>query len=119
MSYKFPFEKLEIWHLSILFSKEIYAITNKFPKEEIYGITSQLRKASNSIGANIAEGMSRSTNKEKARFLQISFSSLMEVLHFFHLSKSLDFITEVEYLALRENISELSNKINAFHKHLL
>ncbi len=104
--------------MSIALSKVIYKETATFPKEEMYGITSQLRRASNSVGANIAEGISRKTTKEKARFIQISYSSLMEVLHFLILSQSLDYINEAKYLEIRNIISELSNKVNAFHNQL-
>ena len=93
-------------------------MTTSFPKEEKYGITSQLRRASNSVGANIAEGLSRFSEKEKARFIEIAFGSLMEVAHFLFLSKKLEMVDEDKFGDLKLKIQELSNKINAFHKKL-
>lgn len=92
-------------------------MTKSFPTEEKFGLISQLRRASTSISANIAEGMSRDA-KEKLRFLQIAYGSLMEVLNFLIISYNLQFITEDKYLQIRMQIQELTNKINAFYKNL-
>ena len=81
MSYKFSFEKLHVWIDSKELIKLIYIITKDFPNEEKFGLTSQLRRASVSIASNLAEGTSRKTNKDKAHFTTLSFSSLMEVLN--------------------------------------
>lgn len=116
--YQFPFERYEIWNLSIKLSEKIYRITSQFPSEEKYGIISQIRRAANSVGANIAEGVSRFSEKEKARFIEIAFGSLMEVAHFLFLSKNLGLISEETLIEIKPEILELSNKINAFHKLL-
>ena len=79
--YVFSFEKLKVWQEAIDFSVEIYNLTKSFPSDEKFGVTSQLKRASNSISANIAEGTSRITNKDKAHFSTIAFSSTMEVLN--------------------------------------
>jgi four helix bundle protein len=92
--YQFPFEKLEIWHLSIDFSIRIYTLTKKFPDDEKFGVISQLRRALTSVAANIAEGSARLSSKDKARFYQISFSSLMEILSFLIISEKLNYLTE-------------------------
>ena len=84
--YQYNFERLEIWELSISFSVEIYSATGKFPPTEKYGLISQIRRAANSISANIAEGNSRLGNKEKARFIQIAYGSAIEVLNHLILS---------------------------------
>jgi len=68
----YPFEKLEIWRLSVEIATKIYAITTSFPGEEKFGIISQLRRAATSVSANLAEGASRLSNKDKARFFQIA-----------------------------------------------
>jgi four helix bundle protein len=116
--YQFPFEKLEIWNLSIELSLKIYLATKKFPDDEKFAITSQLRRAANSVSANIAEGASRFGNKDKVRFFQISYSSLMEVLNFLVISEKLNYISNEELSEFRLSIGELSNKINAYHKKL-
>lgn len=78
--YKFPFEKLEIWKLSVELSLNIYQITENFPNEEKFGIISQIRRSSNSVGGNIAEGISRFSNKEKARFIEYHIRRLWKQL---------------------------------------
>jgi four helix bundle protein len=116
--YLFPFEKLEIWKLSIDMAEVLYKVTINFPSEEKFGIISQIRRAGNSVGANIAEGSSRFSEKEKARFIEISFGSLMEVAHFLYLSNRLGFLSNENLHHLKPQIFELSNKINAYHKRL-
>ncbi len=117
--YQYNFEKLEIWQLSRILVKEIYLVTNNFPESEKFGLTNQLRRASVSISSNIAEGSGRISTKDKARFVEIAYSSLLEVLNQIILSNDLGFISEESLLKFRETINELSNKVNAFHKMLL
>lgn len=118
MSHQFPFEKLEIWKLSIQFSKYCYQITGTFPESEKYGLINQIRRASSSVSANIAEGSSRSGKKDQARFIQIAYSSLMEVLNFYILAFELEFINENQLLEMRKSVEELSNKLNAYNRYL-
>jgi four helix bundle protein len=66
--YVFSFEKLEVWQNSRMFILDIYKLTAKFPSNEIFGITSQIKRSSSSIATNISEGTSRNTNKDKAHF---------------------------------------------------
>ncbi|WP_317133620.1 four helix bundle protein [Flavicella sediminum] len=73
-----------------------------FPSDEKFALTSQIRRATNSKASNFAEGTSRITRKEKARFYSIAFSTTMEVLNHLILSKELDFSTEENYLKLRQ-----------------
>jgi len=117
--YTYHFEKLDIWQLSVDMSVEIYKITKYFPSEEKFGIISQIRRASNSVSANIAEGMSRSSSKDKARFIQIAYGSAIEVLSHLILANRLEFIDDHSLDKVRINIMELTNKINAFHKSIL
>ena len=69
----YSFEKLEVWKEAIQLSKEVYKVTSSFPIEERFGLISQIRRAAISISANLAEGRSRITSKEKAHFLTIAF----------------------------------------------
>ena len=117
--YIFSFEKLEVWKEGITLSKNIYQLTKKFPTSEKFGLVSQLRRASNFISSNLAEGTSRITNKDKAHFTTISFSSTMEVLNHIILSKELQLISEKEYLEIREQIYKISNMLNALMKSQL
>lgn len=114
--YVFSFEKLKVWQEAIDFSVEIYNISKTFPSDEKYGITSQLKRASNSISANIAEGTSRITNKDKAHFSTIAFSSTMETLNHIILCNKLNFISDNIYNDLRNRIYKISNMLNALRK---
>ncbi|MFK5878188.1 MAG: four helix bundle protein [Flavobacteriaceae bacterium] len=114
--YVFSFEKLNVWKESMELTRDIYMLTNQFPSDEKFGLVSQLRRASVSISSNIAEGTSRDTNKDKAHFTTISYSSTMEVLNQLIISKELEFISKVEYLKLRERIYKISNMLNALKK---
>ncbi|REE83103.1 four helix bundle protein [Lutibacter oceani] len=102
--YKFYFEKLEVWKNTRVFVKEVYKVTETFPANEQFGITNQVRRASLNITANIAEGFSRQSNKEKSRFINIAYSSSWEIINFLVLSKDLNFLFEKEYIKLRTDI---------------
>jgi four helix bundle protein len=116
--YTYGFEKLDIWQLSRQLVKNIYQLTKTFPNEEKFGLTSQLRRAAISISSNIAEGNTRSSKKDKAHFLEIAYSSLMEVLNQLILAVDLEFIKKEDLLPLRELINEISNKTNSLRKNL-
>ena len=116
--YQFYFEKLEVWQNSRKLVKEIYLIISHFPENEKFGITNQIRRASTSISANIAEGFSRQSTKEKSRFLNIALGSTMAVINFLILSKDLDFITSEIYDQLRDRAVFITNQINSLHKSI-
>lgn len=115
--YTYNFEKLDIWKISVELAVGIYQLTENFPNSEKFGIVNQLRRASSSISANIAEGMSRG-GKDKARFIQIAFGSSIEVLNFLILSEKVGFINQETLKEFRMRILELTNKLNAFHKQI-
>ncbi len=119
MAYTFSFEKLNVWIDSKELIKLIYQITKGFPNEEKFGLTNQLRRASVSIASNLAEGTSRNTNKDKAHFTTLAFSSLMEVLNQIIIAKELSFISEDDYQNIRTEIEKISNKLNALRKSQL
>jgi len=116
---EYSFEKLNVWKDSITLVKDIYQITDTFPDNEKFGLTNQLRRASVSISSNLAEGTSRKTNKDKAHFTTIAFSSSMEVLNQLIISKELNFISENNYSALRVKIEKITNMLNALRKSQL
>jgi four helix bundle protein len=115
----FSFEKLEVWQESISLTKMIYHLTKKFPSEEKFGLISQLRRATVSVASNLAEGTSRKTNKDKAHFTTIAFSSSMEVLNQLIISKELLFISNKDYNLARVKIEKISNMLNALRKSQL
>jgi four helix bundle protein len=114
--YLYAFEKLEVWQDARSFVKKVYAMSSSFPEKEKFGLTNQIRRASISIAANIAEGSSRLSKKDFAHFLQIAYSSLMEVLSHCYLAHDLLYINEENMIDIRENIYMISNKINALYR---
>lgn len=98
-------------------TKQIYKVTKKFPEDEKFGLISQLRRASISICSNIAEGVSRNTNKDKAHFMTIAFSSAVEVINQLIISEELEFITLTQYHNLRKQLESITNKLNALRKY--
>ncbi len=114
--FEYSFEKLEVWKESVELVKLIYKATDQFPSEEKFDLVSQLRRASISISSNLSEGTSRITNKDKAHFTTMSFSSAMEVLNQLIISKELEFISEENFLELRKRISKITNMLNSLRK---
>ena len=114
--FEYSFEKLEVWKESMELVKMIYDVTKRFPVSEKYGLTSQLRRATVSISSNLAEGTSRITNRDKAHFTTLSFSSAMEVLNQIIIVKELKYISEENYLEIRKKISKITNMLNALRK---
>ncbi|NOZ34482.1 MAG: four helix bundle protein [Chlorobi bacterium] len=108
---QFSFEKLDVWQLSRNLAVEIYKISNDFPKEEKYGLSSQIRRAVISVSSNIAEGSSRQSGIEQARYTEIAYGSLLEVLNQLILSSDLNYIATKEVEDLRPKIEELVNKL--------
>src|SRR5690606_31372040 len=112
---QFYFERLEVWQESRRLVKDLYLITADFPVEEKFGVTSQLRRASLSICANIAEGTSRKTEKDKARFINMAFSSAIETVNFIILCNDLGLLTNEEYKNLREKLEKITNQLNSLY----
>ena len=110
-------KKLDVWILGIKLVKQIYDLTNNYPKEELYGITNQMRRAVVSIPNNIAEGSARISNKEKCRFYEIARSSLVEVDNLLEVSIELKYVTLKELTKtsdiINENFAKLSNLIKS------
>jgi four helix bundle protein len=98
-------KKLKAWEKSIKLIKEAYKVTSKLPKEEMYGLTNQIRRASVSIASNIAEGASRKSLPERKRFYQIARSSLVEV------DTQMEICTELEFLKT-EDICKINVEAN-------
>jgi four helix bundle protein len=107
------FRQIKVWEKAHNLTLEIYKTTARFPREELYGLTSQLRRASVSIPANIAEGFGRGGNVELARFLQIGMGSAYEVEYHFLLAKDLGFINEDAYVRLEAQVIEVKRMLAA------
>jgi four helix bundle protein len=91
----------------------IYQLTRKFPKEEVYGLTSQMRRAAVSVPSNIVEGCARESQAEYARFLGIAFGSLRELHYQFGLSKRLEYLNEKDFSKGALKIMEAEKVLNA------
>jgi four helix bundle protein len=108
------FRNLLIWQKSIILTTKIYASTKNFPKEEIYGLTSQIRRSAISIPSNIAEGFGRDSNKEYLRFLNISIGSLFEMQTQLEIAKNIEYLTEEDFNNLYEDSREVERMLVSF-----
>jgi four helix bundle protein len=109
------FRDLVLWREAHQLTLKIYEVSKKFPKDEMFGVTSQLRRAATSIACNIAEGCGRYTAKDFANFLQISLGSTNETDYLTTLAKDLNYLTENEFDSLQEQI----NKVRAMNINLI
>src|SRR6056297_1124989 len=110
---QFGFEKLEVWQLAIELSVEIYEVTRSFPQDERFGLSNQLRRAANSISANLAEGSGRGSNKDFQRFIGISFGSLMEVVSHLHIARKQNFIPDEQFNFLIERSHQIARMLSS------
>jgi four helix bundle protein len=113
------YRELKIWQKSRILVKDVYQLTSTFPKEEIYGITSQARRSAVSIPSNIAEGAGRGTDKDFSHFLDISRGSVFELETLLILSCDLDFIREENLLKILDKTSEIIKMLNSFQDKLI
>ncbi len=112
------FKELKVWQKGRMLVKEIYNVTNDFPKDEIFGLTSQIRRCTTSIPANIAEGCGRGTNNELNRFLDIANGSAFELETFLILSLDLKYIIQEQFNLLDEKVQEVQKMIYSLKKTL-
>jgi len=117
MGYTYSFEKLDLWKTAKDFVVKLYSITDNFPNCEKFGIILQLRRAAISVASNLAEGSSRTTNKDQAYFTKIAYASMMEIICQLIISKELGYITQNEYDLLRNEAEEITNKLNALKNY--
>lgn len=111
-------KKLSIWIKSVDFVTEIYKVTNTFPSNERFGLVSQLQRAAVSVPTNISEGSAKSSNKDFARFLEISFGSTCELETELLISLNLSYIDLEKYNQLQEELVELQKMIISFKEKL-
>ena len=112
------YKDLLVWEKAHRLTLAVYKITLLFPKDERYGLTSQVRRASASIAANLAEGCGRRSDGEMARYGQIAMGSGAELSYHFLLAKDLGFMPSAEYEALNANISEIMRMLSALSGRL-
>jgi four helix bundle protein len=114
----FKFEKLTVWQKSMDFGEEIFKLSESFPKSEVYNLTSQIRRAVDSIALNIAEGSILQSNPEFKRFLGYSIRSTSEVATCLHKANRRNYITQPQFDAYYNATFDLMNMLIAFQKKL-
>ena len=112
------FKDLRIWQKGIEVVTDIYILTKKFPKEELYGLTSQIRRSAISIPSNIAEGFRRYHNKEYKQFLYITLGSCAELETPIAIANNLKYITEDEEIELTEKLDHICRMTTNLIKRL-
>ena len=112
------YKDLKVWRKAYTLCLEIYRITNAFPKEERFGLTSQIRRSAVSIPSNIAEGYGRKTTSDYIRMLYISYGSVCELETQILLAGDLGFIEKGELAAVNNNIAEIERMLKALIKSL-
>ena len=118
MDAKFKFEKLKIWQMSMDFGEEMNSVSNGFPQHEIYNLSSQLRRASDSIALNIAEGSIGQSNPEQNRFIGYAIRFLAEVITCLHKAKRRHYFKEKKFEEYYKTSFHLMNMLLAFRKTL-
>ena len=113
------FESLIMWQESHKVTLLVYELTKLFPKEELFGLTSQFRRAAISISSNIAEGYKKRGSADKLRFLNISQGSLEECRYYIILSKDLGYISDSDISKLEELVSKTSYLLNTYCKKII
>jgi four helix bundle protein len=107
------FKNLKVWEKSHQLAIILYRLTRGFPREEIYGLTSQIRRSATSIGANIAEGCGRGSNADMARFLQVAMGSACELEYHLLLSRDLELICVPEYQTVSSEVVEIKRMLTS------
>ena len=112
------FEELPVWKDARIFANKIYNLTKKFPKEENYGLTSQITRATVSIGSNVAEGFDRYSKKDFIKFLIIARGSISEVQNDLYIALDLKYINQNNFQENYALAKELGKQINGFIRYL-
>jgi four helix bundle protein len=112
------FKRLEVWRRAHRLTLAVYRATATFPKEELYGLTSQMRRACAAISANVAEGCGRGSNADLARFLQMAFGSASELENHLLLARDLSFLQPADHKRLSEEVIEIQRMLTSFIKRL-
>lgn len=109
---------MKVWQKAHELTLAVYRATKGFPREELYGLTSQLRRAAASVPANLAEGCCRRTDADFRRFVGIAMGSASEVEYHLLLSRDLGFVPESQYGELCKDVQEVKRMLFAFHDRL-
>src|SRR5262249_59456947 len=108
------YRDLQVWSKAHLLTLDLYRTSRIFPREEMYGLTSQVRRAAASIGANLAEGCGRRTSTELARFVRIALGSASELDYHLLLCRDLTFLKNEEFKKMSDKLTEIRKMLTAF-----
>lgn len=114
----YRFEKLEVWQLAIQYGKKIYVLADDFPKSELFGLISQIKRASLSISSNIAEGSGSGTTKDFSHFLDIAIKSTLETVSQLYFAKEMKYISDKQFKELYDESELLVKRIQGLKKYL-
>jgi len=112
----FRFEELKIWHEANLYAHEIYKITKKFPREELFSLSDQLKRAANSVAANIAEGSGSTSKKDFRHYLNIAIKSTYETVALIIRAEQENFVNQKTKDAIYNQAETLIKRVQAFKK---
>jgi four helix bundle protein len=112
------FRQLKVWQLAHQLTLEVYRVSRLYPKEELYGLTSQTRRCSSSIGANIAEGCGRGGDVDFSRFLQMAMGSASELEYHLLLARDLTILNEADHERLSSRATEIKRMLTALIQRL-
>jgi four helix bundle protein len=108
------FEQLKVWQNSLNLSVEIYKSVKAFPEDEKFGLTSQLKRSSSAVPANIAEGFGRHTTKDKLQFYAIAYGSLLETKSHLYLANKLGYLNDEDRDSIMEKLVHAQKELSAF-----
>ena len=114
----FNFEKLDVWHEAIGFADNIYAVTRTFPADERFGLTNQMRRAAAAIASNVAEGSSRMSRNDFARFVEIATGSVFEVVSHASIANRQGFLSKKEFDGIYAAAEKQSKMLTGLRKSL-
>ena len=113
------YKEMKIWQNARTLVKAVYKVSEQFPKEELYGLTSQIRRAAVSVPANIAEGAGRGTDRDFCHFLDIARGSLFELETLLILSKDIEYISDIDFNSVSDNLNEIIKMMISFQNRLV
>lgn len=115
----FNFEKLDVWQLSVDFADEVYEASKGFPKDELFALTNQIRRASVSISSNIAEGTLRGSVSDYARFVEIATGSLFEVVSQAFVAKRRGYLTQDRFQSIYTQAERIGRMLSGLRNSLI
>jgi four helix bundle protein len=118
MKVRFRFEKLNVWQDARVLNRTVYSLTRKFSADELFAMTSQIRRASISVASNIAEGSGRNSDKDFAHYLEQSYGSLMEVASLFYLAHDEEYVAEADVDPLLDDMEKLARSVASLNRSL-